>query len=247
LNPSQTLDCTATYVIQGSDAANGSVDNTATPSATENDGLTPVLEDNTANDNSTSTPVDRVVDLDVAKSGTLNDDDGTLGVSAGDTIDYVVEVSNSGTVPLTNIIVNDPLVPALAFLSGDTNSDNILDMGEVWIYTGAYTLTPTDISTNGGGDGDIDNTVTVSSNETGDETASNEVSISSGVSIDVAKTGVLNDDDGNAGVTAGDTVDYTITVQNDGSIDLTNIALSDTLVQNGVSTALTPLYRPNWP
>lgn len=241
LNPSQTLDCTATYVIQGSDAANGSVDNTATPSATENDGLTPVLEDNTANDNSTSTPVDRVVDLDVAKSGTLNDDDGTLGVSAGDTIDYVVEVSNSGTVPLTNIIVNDPLVPALAFLSGDTNSDNILDMGEVWIYTGAYTLTPTDISTNGGGDGDIDNTVTVSSNETGDETASNEVSISSGVSIDVAKTGVLNDDDGNAGVTAGDTVDYTITVQNDGSIDLTNIALSDTLVQNGVSTALTPL------
>ncbi len=242
LNPGQTLDCTATYVIQGSDAANGSVDNTATPTATENDGLTPVLEDNTPNDNSTSTPTDSVVDLDVVKSGTLNDDDGTLGVSAGDTIDYVVEVTNPGTVPLTNIIVDDPLVPTLAFQSGDTNGDDILDMGEVWIYTGAYPLSASDISTNGGGDGDIDNTVTVSSNETGDETASNEVSINSGVSIDVAKTGVLNDDDGVAGVTAGDTIDYTITVENDGSIDLTNVVLADTLVQNGTSTTLTPVF-----
>lgn len=243
LNPGQTLDCTATYVIQGSDAANGSVDNTATPTATENDGLTPVLEDNTPNDNSTSTPTDSVVDLDVAKSGTLNDDDGTLGVSAGDTIDYVIEVTNPGTVPLTNIVVNDPLVPALAFQSGDVNSNNQLDMGEVWIYTGAYTLTPTDISTNGGGDGDIDNTVTASSTETGEETASNEVSISSGVSIDVAKSGILNDDDGVAGVTAGDTIDYTITVENDGSIDLTNVVLADTLVQNGASTTLTPIFN----
>lgn len=242
LNPGQTLDCTATYVIQGSDAANGSVDNTAFPTATENDGLTPVLEDNTPNDNSTSTPTDSVVDLDVAKSGTLNDDDGTLGVSAGDTIDYVIEVTNPGTVPLTNIVVTDPLIPTLAFQSGDANGDDILDMGEVWIYTGAYTLTPLDISTNGGGDGDIDNTVTASSDETGDETASNEVDISSGVSIDVAKTGILNDDDGVAGVTAGDTIDYTITVENDGSNDLTNVVLADTLVQNGVSTTLTPIF-----
>ena len=241
LNPGQTLDCTASYIIQGSDAANGSVDNTATPTATENDGLTPVLEDNTPNDNSTSTPTDSVVDLDVTKSGTLNDDDGILGVSAGDTIDYVIEVTNPGTVPLTNIIVTDPLIPALAFQTGDTNSNDELDMGEVWIYTGAYILTPTDISTNGGGDGDIDNTVTASSDETGDETASNEVSISSGVSIDVAKTGVLNDDDGIAGITAGDTIDYTITVENDGSIDLTNIVLVDTLVQSGTSTTLTPV------
>ena len=242
LNPTQTLDCTASYVVQASDAAAGSVDNTATPTATENDGLTPVLEDDTPNDNSTSTPTDSVVDLDVVKSGTLNDDDGTLGVSAGDTIDYVVELSNPGTVPLTNVTVNDPLVPALAFQSGDTNSNNELDMGEVWIYTGVYTLLPSDISTNGGGDGDIDNTVTASSTETGDETASNEVSISSGVSIDVTKTGVLNDDDGTPGVTAGDTIDYTITVENDGSIDLTNVSLADTLVQNGVSTTLTPVF-----
>lgn len=242
LNPGQTLDCAASYIIQADDARAGSVENTATPTATENDGVTPVLEDDTPNDNSTSTPVDRIVDLDVAKSGTLNDDDGTLGVSAGDTIDYVVEVSNPGTVPLTNIIVDDPLVPTLAFQSGDTNSNNELDMGEVWIYTGAYTLTPSDISTNGGGDGDIDNTVTASSDETGDETASNEVSISSGVSIDVAKSGILNDDDGTPGVSAGDTIDYTITVENDGSIDLTNIVLADTLVQNGVSTTITPVF-----
>jgi len=241
LNPGETLDCTASYVVQASDAASGSVDNTATPTATENDGLTPVLEDNTPDDNSTSTPVDRIVDLDVTKDGTLNDDDGTPGVSAGDTIDYVIEVSNAGTVPLTNITVDDPLV-TLTFQSGDTNGDNILDMGEIWIYTGVYTLTPTDISTNGGGDGDIDNIVTANSDQTATETATHEESITSGVSIDVAKSGVLNDDDGTPGVSAGDSVDYTITVENDGANDLTNVVLADTLVQNGVSTSLTPVF-----
>ncbi len=240
LNPGQTLECSASYIIQGSDAAAGSVDNTATPTATENDGITPVLENNSPNDNSTTTPVDRIVDLDVTKDGTLNDDDGTLGVSAGDTIDYAVEVSNPGTVPLTNVTVDDPLV-ALSFQSGDVNNNNQLDMNEVWLYTGVYTLTANDISTNGGGDGDIDNTVTANSNETATETASNEVDISSGVSLQVAKTGVLNDDDGNLGVTAGDTIDYTITVQNDGSNDLTNILLADTVVQNGISASLVPI------
>ena len=239
LNPASSLDCTASYVIQNSDAASGSVENTATSSATENDMITPVLEDDTANDNSTSTPVDRIVDLDVSKSGTLNDDDGTLGVSAGDTIDYTIEVSNPGTVPLTNVTVDDPLV-ALSFQSGDANNNTELDMGEVWIYTGVYTLTATDISTNGGGDGDIDNTVTANSDQTATETASNEVDISSGVSLQVTKSGVLNDDDGNPGITAGDTVEYTITVENDGSNDLTNVTVGDSLTQNGSTVALTP-------
>lgn len=241
LNPGQTLDCTASYSVQVSDAASGSVDNTATPAATENDGLTPVFENNTPNDNSTSTPVDRIVDLDVSKNGTLNDDDGTLGVSAGDTIDYVIEVTNPGTVSLTNVTVDDPLIP-LAFQTGDANGNNQLDMGEVWIYTGTYTLTPTDISTNGGGDGDIDNTVTANSDQTGTETASNEVDINSGASMQVVKTGVLNDDDGNTGVTAGDTIDYTITVTNNGTTDLTNPVLTDTISQSATNTTLTPVY-----
>lgn len=248
LNPAQSLDCSASYTIQGSDAANGSVDNTATSTATENDGLTPVIEDNSANDNATSTPVDRIVDLDVAKRGTLNDDDGTPGVSAGDTIDYVIEVSNPGTVPLTSITVDDPLI-TLTFQGGDTNSDNVLDMGEIWTYTGVYTLTPEDISTNGGGDGDIDNTVTASSDQTSTETASAEVEINVVAPppvaneniLTVSKSGILNDDDGNAGITAGDTVDYEIIVQNDGTNDLTNVVLNDTLDQNGNSVSLTPL------
>lgn len=241
LNPSQTLECSASYTIQGSDASAGTVDNTATPSATQNDGVTPVLENDAPNDNSTSTPVDRVVDLDVAKSGTLNDDDGTLGVSAGDTIDYRVEVTNPGTVPLTNVTVDDPLV-TLVFQSGDVNNNDQLDMGEVWLYTGPYTLTVNDITTNGGGDGDIDNTVTADSDQTATESASAEVDISSGASLQVSKTGILNDDDGNTGVTAGDTIDYTITIENDGTNDLTNVSLADTLVQNGNATTLTPLF-----
>ncbi len=236
-----SLDCTASVVIQSSDIGNGFVNNTATPTATRADGVTNVPEDNTANDNSTSTPLDRVVDLDVTKTGTLNDDDGTPGVSAGDTIDYVIEVSNAGTVPLTNITVNDPLIPGLTFISGDTNNDNQLDTTEVWRYEGSYTLIQNDIDTNGGGDGDIDNTVTADADETSSETAVEEVSIVTGVSIDVNKVAQLNDDDGTPGISAGDTIDYTITVENDGTTDLTNIVVQDILSQAGTNIVLNPV------
>ena len=41
----------------------------------------------------------------------------------------------------------------------------VLEVGETWTYTGSYTVTQADIDSNGGGDGFINNTATVSSNE----------------------------------------------------------------------------------
>ncbi len=98
------------------------------------------------------------------KSGVLRDDDGTPGLSAGDTILYTISVANTGSSPLTGVAISDPMI-ALAYVAGDTANPGVLDPGEVWTHEGIYTITAEDISSNGGGDSDIDNTATVSSNE----------------------------------------------------------------------------------
>ena len=41
-------------------------------------------------------------------TGSLNDDDGTPGLSAGDTISYTITVNNPGNVSLTGVSVSDP-------------------------------------------------------------------------------------------------------------------------------------------
>ena len=46
------------------------------------------------------------------------------------------------------------------FNSGDTDQDSLLDVGETWQYTASHTVTQAELDTNGGGDGDIDNTAT---------------------------------------------------------------------------------------
>jgi len=132
--------------------------------------------------------------IEVNKAGVLNDDDGTPGLSAGDTITYTISVTNPGNVSLTGITVTDPLV-ALTFVGGDTDNDFRLDPAETWTYTGSYSITNFDLATRGGGDDDIDNTVTADSNESAPDTDSQETLIDPNVSMAVTKGGTLNDDD----------------------------------------------------
>jgi len=179
--------------------------------------------------------------VSVNKTGSLNDDDGTPGLSAGDTISYTITVNNPGNVSLTGVSVSDPLI-ALTFQSGDTDFDNQLDPGETWTYTGSYTVSSFDLATDGGGDGDIDNTVTVSTNETGPVSDTVETKIDPDVAITVLKSGMLNDDDGIPGLSAGDTIDYQIAVENSGVADLTTVSVADNLVQSGVSSPLVPSF-----
>ncbi|MCB1459376.1 MAG: DUF11 domain-containing protein [Nitratireductor sp.] len=160
----------------------------------------------------------------ITKTGTLNDDDGTPGLSAGDTISWTVSVENTGNVTLTGIGVADPTV-ALTYQSGDANTNSAIDVGETWNYSGSQTIIQNDLDTNGGGDGDIDNTVTVSSDQLPDQNASGAVAISATPHMTVTKVvdtvselfpGILD-------------INYKITVINDGTVTLTNIRLSDDL------------------
>jgi uncharacterized repeat protein (TIGR01451 family) len=167
---------------------------------------------------------------------------GTADV-AGEVIHYDIAVANSGHSDLTGITVTDPSVSNLApvvsggFNSGDTNHDNKLSAGETWHYTASYTVTQNDINTLGGGDGFIENTVSVDTAETLPVTATAAVVVESGASVDLTKT--ANVASVNA---AGNVVTYSITVANDGNTALTNPFVEDSNVN-----IVSPIYDLNAP
>ena len=93
-------------------------------------------------------------------------------VGAAGPLSVTITVTNTGNVPLTDVTVGDPLLTTLGAAvqsggSGD-NTDAVLDVGEIWTFPGTLTVTPAVFTANGinalglpDGDGDIDNTVTV--------------------------------------------------------------------------------------
>ncbi|NEP74540.1 MAG: hypothetical protein F6K29_23235, partial [Okeania sp. SIO2G5] len=166
------------------------------------------------------------------------DSDGIVD-QVGDVINYEIAVSNVGFQDLTGVVVTDPLLANLSGPVESINTDNILQSGETWTYTGSYTVQESDIDTNGGGDGDIDNIATVDTNETPPSSDSEEVpinlsSISGNVSEDIDNndTGDVNlenvtvellDDQG--------TVISTTTTDTDGNYEFTDLEAGDYTVR----------------
>ena len=100
--------------------------------------------------------------LSLSKTGTLNDDDGATGVTAGDTISYVFTVTNTGNVTITDITLADTGAtitggPITSLAPGESDSTT---------FSATYTVTQTDIDA-----GMYTNTATV----TGDGTGTDDV------------------------------------------------------------------------
>ena len=169
--------------------------------------------------------------ITLLKTGTLNDDDGTAGVSAGDTISYTFTVTNTGNVTLTNVTLADTVGGVT--ISGGPIASLAPGVSDNTTFTGSYTITQADIDA-----GTFTNTATA----TGQCTAAacpvsdpddDTQTLAQTPAIELLKTGTLNDDDGTAGVSAGDTISYAFTVTNTGNVTLTNVTLVDTV--GGVS------------
>ena len=62
-------------------------------------------------------------------------------------VTYTYEVINLGTVALSNVSVTDDKLGLVKYVSGDVNSDGILQPTEKWIYTAKTTLSETTTST----------------------------------------------------------------------------------------------------
>ena len=164
--------------------------------------------------------------IELIKMGTLNDDDGTPGVSAGDTIDYTFSVENTGNVILTNVTLSDPGIS----ISGGPIASLGVGVTDTTTFTGTYTLLQADIDS-----GSFLNVATVTTTQGVEDDATFTQPLTQTPDILLTKTGTLNDDDGTAGVSAGDTIDYAFSVENTGNVTLTNVTLDDANVNVNIS------------
>ncbi len=145
---------------------------------------------------------------------------------AGDVIHYSIVLTNTGTLPLTGVTVSDPLLSNLD-CDGTAGAPYVtsgitIPVGGSRTCTGSYTLTQADLDTNGGGDGDIDNTATADTNETGPQNSSQAVPFTQAPALNVAKNTNTN-----SVTAAGQIVPYTFAVTNTGNMTLTGITVTD--------------------
>jgi uncharacterized repeat protein (TIGR01451 family) len=228
LSPGETWTYTGNYTatqmdIDSNGGGNGLIENTATVDC---DQLDP--KSNTAEVPITVMPsytISKAV-MDVAGQGPTG-----KATKAGDVINYQISVSNVGNVDLTNITLSDSLIN-LTGPSGDAVPLDVLDPGEIWTYTGNYTVTQTDINSAGGGNGLIENTVTVDCDQLDSKSHSAEVPVRKISTYDIDKMVTDVGGKGPSGVAtkAGDIISYRINVSNSGNSDLTNINITDSLI-----------------
>ncbi|WP_036384580.1 gliding motility-associated C-terminal domain-containing protein [Muricauda sp. MAR_2010_75] len=165
--------------------------------------------------------------IELTKTGVLADS----GNGCFDTIEYTFSVANTGALDLEEVMLNDTVLGGP--LNGpipisDSNGDGKLSVGETWIYQAQYALTLQDVS-----DGQVTNEAQVTALEEGSGnqvSAMDEITTLLGVNacaaeagIGLKKTGVMVD----SGNGCFDTIEYTFTVANTGTIELDNVVLTD--------------------
>jgi uncharacterized membrane protein len=146
--------------------------------------------------------------------------------NAGDKIHYSFQVTNTGNVTLTNVVVTDPLVSVsggpITLLPGATDNSS---------FTAVYTLTQSDINS-----GFKYNTATTNAKDPQNQNVTNSddetTTIPKNAGIAIVKTGVLdmNVVAPNGVANVGDKIIYSFKVTNTGNVTLTNVTVTDPIV-----------------
>jgi uncharacterized repeat protein (TIGR01451 family) len=151
---------------------------------------------------------------------------------AGQAITYTIEVTNTGTETLTNVVVTDPMAPG-----GVVGTIASLTIGTVQDLT--YTVNAAQAQIDNGSS--IVNTATVTDTQGDNQSATATVAIDQDPSLSITKvaatTPSLPGDSANTADEAGQVINYTVTVTNTGNETLTGVTVIDTL-SNGASVTL---------
>lgn len=213
---------TATYPITQADIDAGEITNSATATGTDPFD-TDVSDDSgaTVSDNDPLvTPLVRTPGISLTKTAS----DPGPNPRPGDVITYAFRVENTGNVTLTDVTVSDTLTGIVL-----TGSPFSLDPGEVntTAYSATYTLTETDIAA-----GSLVNDASVSGTPPDGPDVTDDSSVATPLpqvpGLETTKTQVFQDN-GDGREDIGDTLIYTITVENIGNIPVSGLSLVDTL------------------
>jgi len=228
LLPGESVTATASYTVTQPNVNAGVVHNDATASGTPPTG--PAVTGTASKD----VPLTTAPALSLEKTGTL--EPGASGF-AGDQVDFTFKITNTGNVTLTGVDIADSMsgLSSLTYVWPNTNGepDGTLAPNEVATATATYTLTQPDINAGG-----IENTATASGTPpTGPAVTSSDtanVPVEANPLIGIVKYGQLHD--ASQPPKAGDTVDYTFTVTNNGNVTLSGVAISDALLGSAAGT-----------
>lgn len=150
--------------------------------------------------------------------------------AVGAPVTYTIAVNNSGNTTLSNIAVTDPLGTILCPSSGAATVTT-LAAGATENCSMSYSVPQAVFDSNGGGDGDLDNTATASATYnsaplSANGSASVGLVISPGLIIDKIPNTL-------APVNAGNTIGYKYRVTNSGNVTMNNVTINDAHVGFG--------------
>ena len=160
-------------------------------------------------------------------------------MDAGDIINYTITLVNDGTLDINNVLLTSVLsngsIITLSSASESLLADNILSVGETWVYTSSYVVTQFDIDAGLA----LTNIASVVAAETGaTPLVSTAVTVLS-QNPEFILTNIQTSGP-NPASTVGDILVYTTTITNIGNVSLTGIEQNNTL-SNGLPLSFSPI------
>lgn len=203
LAPGQSVTATATYAVTQADRDAGTVHNTATTTGTPPGGGT------VTDEHEFDQPLGGTPSVSLVKTGVLD----------GNTIAYTFVATNSGTVTLASVSIEDSLDGLTDVSYGAWPAGaGMLAPGQSVTATASYTLTQADLDA-----GIVSNTATATGTPPHGPVVSDkdtfDLPLVNGPAISLVKTGVVH----------GDTITFTFVVTNTGNVSLTSVSIADEL------------------
>jgi hypothetical protein len=162
--------------------------------------------------------------INMEKSTNGEDADVSPGptIALGSEVTWEYVITNAGDKPLSNINVTDNKGVPISYISGDANSNNLLDVSEVWIYRASGTAQLGQYSNIGTATGKYEGQTYI-------DTDPSHYFCEAEPDIDIEKYTNGSDADVPMGpiLFVGQTVNWEYEVTNTGNVTLTNINVTD--------------------